>query len=147
MLGEILISDIVEWRGSGSLLVGYRQMKVLDFERGRQGKGPYTGYYWHGFQWSHRPDRPGYLSGESYGVRVPHWFVLFVMSLLPAARLLRHVRRTCRVRIRARQGRCLQCGYDVRATPDRCPECGAVAPGAGAPDVAARCEIDAPSHR
>jgi hypothetical protein len=132
MLGEVLFTQTGEWRGGWHLLVGYRRMIVSDFERGQVGKGPYAGHYWHGFQWSYRPDQPArYLSGESYMVRVPHWSVVFTLLLLPVSRWLRHVRAVRRAGRWVRQGRCPRCGYDCRATPDRCPECGRVPAAAG----------------
>ena len=53
---------------------------------------------------------------------VPHWFLVTVTALSPAAWATRRLRS----RRRFRQGRCQACGYDLRATPDRCPECGRV---------------------
>jgi hypothetical protein len=55
---------------------------------------------------------------------VPHWFLVGVLALLPAAA----VRRAARRRRRSALGHCRPCGYDLRATPGRCPECGAAAP-------------------
>jgi hypothetical protein len=52
---------------------------------------------------------------------LPLWFVVVVLSVLPAMRMVAAVRARKR-----RVGRCHRCGYDLRATPDRCPECGAV---------------------
>jgi hypothetical protein len=48
---------------------------------------------------------------------------LIVLAILLFGRLyLRHHRETQR---RYREGRCLNCGYDLRANPQgRCPECG-----------------------
>jgi hypothetical protein len=126
MLGEILITRTVDWRWDARPLIRYRGMRVSDFERGRLGKGPYLGYYWRGFQWSHTPDRPGNMTGESYGVRVPHWFVAAVLLALPAGRLVRRWQAARRKGRRTRHGRCGDCGYDLRGTPHRCPECGAI---------------------
>jgi hypothetical protein len=53
---------------------------------------------------------------------VPFWFLLLASSALPAAWLVRRLRR----RPGAGARPCPSCGYDLRATPDRCPECGAV---------------------
>jgi hypothetical protein len=55
------------------------------------------------------------------GVVVPHWMCVTVTAV-PAAWWLVRRRRLWR---RARENRCLSCGYDLRATPARCPECGA----------------------
>ena len=56
-------------------------------------------------------------------IRIPDWFVLAVLGILPMAsgsvRLLRRNRRS-------HLSLCCACGYDLRATPDRCPECGTV---------------------
>jgi len=53
-------------------------------------------------------------------IRVPHWFVMLLLGIAPAARLRAAVPRS------RRDGLCAFCGYDLRATPDRCPECGGV---------------------
>ena len=52
----------------------------------------------------------------------PYWFLLLILSLPLAPRLVR------RLRPRPRGATlCPSCGYDLRATPARCPECGAAA--------------------
>jgi hypothetical protein len=51
---------------------------------------------------------------------IPFWSLVTFTSLIPAAQILRALRR--RERIAA--GICTRCGYDLRATPERCPECG-----------------------
>jgi hypothetical protein len=50
------------------------------------------------------------------------WPLVLVSSVLPAAWLVRRVRKA---RLRDR-GLCSKCAYDLRATPDRCPECGTI---------------------
>lgn len=64
---------------------------------------------------------------------VPCWFVALVSSMVPVA----WVFYTVRQRRRAREHRCLNCGYDLRASGERCPECGTAiaAPDATAHDV------------
>ena len=64
--------------------------------------------------------RPGRI--KSFGMLIPHWFVLLLLALLPARWAVLRQRET---RMR-RLGVCISCGYDLRATPERCPECGAV---------------------
>jgi hypothetical protein len=49
------------------------------------------------------------------------WPVAALLSIRPAALLLRRMRRV------REPGRCATCGYDLRATPERCPECGTIA--------------------
>ena len=52
--------------------------------------------------------------------RLPYWLIILLL-FLPTSR---QVVRRLRLHRRAKQGRCLCCGYDLRATPQRCPECG-----------------------
>jgi hypothetical protein len=67
--------------------------------------------------------RIDYGSGElRLAAYFPHWSVVALLAVLPAA----SVRATVRRRRRTATGLCPSCGYDLRATPDRCPECGAV---------------------
>ena len=58
------------------------------------------------------------LTANRLTICVPFWFIAAATAALPAARLIRRLRRH-------RPGHCQRCGYDLRATPDRCPECGA----------------------
>lgn len=56
-------------------------------------------------------------------IGIPHWFVITVLATLTWFAWA-PMRKSWRTRRRRRQGRCLQCGYDLKGTPDRCPECG-----------------------
>ena len=58
-------------------------------------------------------------------VVIPWWFVVTLLSILPALQIKPILRRRRRA-MRLRQNLCVHCGYDLRATPWRCPECGAV---------------------
>jgi PAS domain S-box-containing protein len=59
------------------------------------------------------------------GIRLPNWFLLAVLAVLPARWAALRRGRWRRAELAAR-GRCPSCGYDLRATPERCPECGEV---------------------
>lgn len=60
-------------------------------------------------------------------IAVPFWFIVTLTAVIPVAWLTAVRRR----RSRARENRCMNCGYDLRASAERCPECGtAVATGA-----------------
>jgi hypothetical protein len=55
-------------------------------------------------------------------LRIPLWFLLVILSIVPA----RWIQRRVRAKQQASSTMCQSCGYDLRATPGRCPECGAV---------------------
>jgi hypothetical protein len=61
------------------------------------------------------------------GLRVPNWFLLVALALLPARWAALRRGRWRREELAAR-GLCPGCGYDLRASPERCPECGSLAP-------------------
>ena len=67
----------------------------------------------------------GRVGSWTFGVAVPHWFLVLIFSVPPAARWVLPWSRRRRRRWRQRCGLCLRCGYDLRASGGRCPECGA----------------------
>ena len=81
----------------------------------------YQAVHWHRWGFSFVTDREGDGFMRRLTFALPYWFVLVIVAALPAARSMpgRPHRR--------RDGRCLNCGYDLRATPERCPECGTIA--------------------
>lgn len=63
-----------------------------------------------------------YFAGDSVNIHaVPYYPIVLPLALVMA--IVYWCNRPMRERWR-REGRCLQCGYDLRASPDRCPECG-----------------------
>jgi hypothetical protein len=87
---------------------------------------PFDGFDRIGFSSGIDVPRNARVARHWWGLEVPHWLTLLVISL-PLG--IAGVRRWRRRRVSGLE-RCNACGYDVRATPGRCPECGAVPAGA-----------------
>lgn len=64
-------------------------------------------------------NRPG-PEPAAFELFVPFWSLSLLLLLPPAIATIRWRRNS----IRARDGKCLKCGYDLRANTGRCPECG-----------------------
>jgi hypothetical protein len=79
------------------------------------------GFAWESETWTSRAVSATIVNRR---LTVPHWSIVMLFWLPPAAWALHCSRR----RRRAAKGFCIDCGYDLRATPDRCPECGRLAP-------------------
>jgi len=80
---------------------------------------------WGGFNLHIERDRRRGNNKRLECVIMPDWLPL-AMLVWPALMALRRWRR---VRRWGRQGRCVNCGYDLRASGDRCSECGQLRPG------------------
>jgi len=61
------------------------------------------------------------------GLHFPAWSLAVLAAALPIGRVATFRRNALRRR-QARDGKCLNCGYDLRSTPERCPECGTISP-------------------
>lgn len=82
-----------------------------------------------GFLYERHNRREADYVNVGVAVGVPYWFVALVAGGV-ATWSLRSAWAAVRSWRRVKQGRCVQCGYDLRATPDRCPECGTESPKA-----------------
>lgn len=80
-----------------------------------------------GLGWERRLNTYPYGTNRNWRLSLPFAFIALMTFALPAARLTAYRRKRLR-RQAEREGRCLNCGYDLRATPDRCPECGWLRP-------------------
>src|SRR6266581_1212474 len=88
--------DDVGWRhGAGYRHLGSGLGRLM-FDQIDQGRQPWAGHYWWGFQWYSQPDRPAAYSGRLWLVAVPYWFLLTISAPLP----LVWVVRVCRARRR-----------------------------------------------
>ena len=67
--------------------------------------------------------KPIAIDGFWSRLRIPLWFILLVLSLLPLRTALSSWQRRRRDRMQE-GGLCTRCGYDLRASTGRCPECG-----------------------
>lgn len=61
---------------------------------------------------------------------IPLWVIALLAAILPV-RWGRNTWRKRIARLRAEQGLCSHCGYDLRGSPSCCPECGTTAIGIG----------------
>jgi hypothetical protein len=79
-----------------------------------------------GFMFAHQfsTDDQGRKKVDYAEVIVPHWSLVALTGVLPAAWCGRRMWRRSAVRRHTKAGCCPRCGYDLRATPGRCPECG-----------------------
>jgi hypothetical protein len=125
--GQVLFAHVAEWRGETTMLLGFRTTPITQRERDHR-TGPPIGHHWHGFQFFHLPDRPGYTIGDFRGVAAPHWFLAAFFVTPPLFRFGPRLRDMLRGRRRAARGLCPSCGYDLTGnTSGVCPECGQTA--------------------
>ena len=61
--------------------------------------------------------------GQLRVIRVGHWHLVVLFSLLP---LWWTIHRLLRPRRRRKRGQCVECGYSLHGSSGACPECGAV---------------------
>ena len=111
----------------GGMLIGYgdSQMPISGswtlqsflFPRGRYYPMILDRQSMYGFDFAHDH---GIGPGRFWVIVFPLWlpFGLFLLLAVVAVRWF------FRDKNRARDGYCINCGYDLRATPGRCPECG-----------------------
>ncbi len=87
---------------------------------------------WLGFLYEQTHRRTPTIAIDYIDVRIPYWFLAFVMIVLPVWKIAKYVRR----RRKRDAGACLTCGYDLRAhrPGDKCPECGTPVPALQSPD-------------
>jgi hypothetical protein len=132
--GRLRIAHVEKWPERQPL--SYARFDDLSRQRSaRQGLLPVTVRRWSDFEHVSGPMTP-YISTGSYGgpgpptpywsVRIPLWFIVPMLAMLPAARLFVLIRNARRRRRRLRANQCLACGYDLRGGHERCPECGGV---------------------
>lgn len=79
-------------------------------------------YRMDGQQWCQTPVRGVTMIWSSLGA--PYWMWVLLTATLPVIYFGSAFLKARRLKIRRRDGLCLNCGYDLRASKERCPECG-----------------------